>query len=149
MYLSLPVPTNKIQKISLQHCLDAFFKEEVMEKSDAWYVRLAEYPKRLLTNTSSAQELSPLQGPAQGHEAALVVASPAGPPRPSQTVLVQGPLYRQDREERRLPAQGFGSDELHATTPPAGRRSQSVPVDERGRSAAPSSSIPIRPLCRH
>lgn len=36
MYLSLPVPTNKIQKISLQHCLDAFFKEEVMEKSDAW-----------------------------------------------------------------------------------------------------------------
>ncbi|THH17441.1 hypothetical protein EW146_g3362 [Bondarzewia mesenterica] len=36
MYLSLPVPTNKIHKVSLQQCLDAFVKEEVMEKSDAW-----------------------------------------------------------------------------------------------------------------
>ncbi|KAL4251575.1 hypothetical protein ABKN59_006688 [Abortiporus biennis] len=37
MYLTLPVPTGKhISKVSLQHCLDAFVKEEVMEKSDAW-----------------------------------------------------------------------------------------------------------------
>ena len=54
MYLSLPVPTNKIQKISLQHCLDAFFKEEVMEKSDAWYAHLTRWPDCRLTNTSFA-----------------------------------------------------------------------------------------------
>lgn len=38
MNLSLPVPTSKHGKITLQNCLDAFVKEEVMEKSDAWYV---------------------------------------------------------------------------------------------------------------
>ncbi|KAI0058855.1 cysteine proteinase [Artomyces pyxidatus] len=36
MYLSLPIPNTKHNKISLQHCLDAFVKEEVMEKTDAW-----------------------------------------------------------------------------------------------------------------
>ena len=39
MYLTLPIPTGRgNSKVSLQHCLDAFVKEEVMEKSDAWCV---------------------------------------------------------------------------------------------------------------
>ncbi|KAI0071160.1 hypothetical protein K474DRAFT_1679622 [Panus rudis PR-1116 ss-1] len=37
MYLTLPIPsTSKSARVTLQQCLDAFVKEEVMEKSDAW-----------------------------------------------------------------------------------------------------------------
>jgi len=37
MYLTLPIPTGRgSSKVSLYQCLDAFVKEEVMEKSDAW-----------------------------------------------------------------------------------------------------------------
>lgn len=36
MYLTLPIPTKGSHKVTLQQCLDAFVKEEVMEKSDAW-----------------------------------------------------------------------------------------------------------------
>ncbi|EIN03845.1 cysteine proteinase [Punctularia strigosozonata HHB-11173 SS5] len=36
MYLTLPVPTGRLSKVTLQQCLDAFVKEEIMEKSDAW-----------------------------------------------------------------------------------------------------------------
>lgn len=40
MYLSLPVPTSRLkQKVSLEHCLDSFVREEVMEKGNAWCVR--------------------------------------------------------------------------------------------------------------
>lgn len=35
MYLTLPIP-EKRNSVTLQQCLDAFVKEEVMEKSDAW-----------------------------------------------------------------------------------------------------------------
>jgi ubiquitin carboxyl-terminal hydrolase 8 len=39
MYLSLPVPTSRLKhKVSLEHCLDTFVKEETMEKGNAWYV---------------------------------------------------------------------------------------------------------------
>ena len=37
MYLTLPIPTSRTSKVTLQQCIDAFVKEEVMEKSDAWY----------------------------------------------------------------------------------------------------------------
>lgn len=43
MYLTLPIPT-KSSKVSLYQCLDAFVKEEVMEKSDAWFVLSACLP---------------------------------------------------------------------------------------------------------
>ncbi|KAI0296552.1 hypothetical protein B0F90DRAFT_1811293 [Multifurca ochricompacta] len=36
MYLSLPIPSTKNNKVDIQQCLDAFVKTEVMEKSDAW-----------------------------------------------------------------------------------------------------------------
>ena len=36
MYLTLPIPTKSSHKVTLQQCLDAFVKEEVMEKADAW-----------------------------------------------------------------------------------------------------------------
>ncbi|OCH85882.1 cysteine proteinase [Obba rivulosa] len=37
MYLTLPIPSNRSgSRVTLQQCLDAFVKEEVMEKSDAW-----------------------------------------------------------------------------------------------------------------
>jgi ubiquitin carboxyl-terminal hydrolase 8 len=38
MYLTLPIPAKGNSKVTLQQCLDAFVKEEVMEKSDAWLV---------------------------------------------------------------------------------------------------------------
>lgn len=39
MYLSLPIPTGRgMSKVSLTQCLDAFLKEEIMEKDDAWSV---------------------------------------------------------------------------------------------------------------
>lgn len=34
MYLTLPIPRGS--RVTLQHCLDAFVQEEVMEKADAW-----------------------------------------------------------------------------------------------------------------
>ena len=38
MYLTLPIPNHRgTNRVTLQQCLDAFVKEEVMEKSDAWY----------------------------------------------------------------------------------------------------------------
>ncbi|RDX51268.1 cysteine proteinase [Lentinus brumalis] len=38
MYLTLPVPTGRsASKVTLQQCIDAFVKEEVMDKSDAWH----------------------------------------------------------------------------------------------------------------
>ncbi|EJU03776.1 cysteine proteinase [Dacryopinax primogenitus] len=37
MYLSLPIPTGRgMSKVTLQQCMDAFVKEEIMEKGDAW-----------------------------------------------------------------------------------------------------------------
>jgi ubiquitin carboxyl-terminal hydrolase 8 len=36
MYLSLPLPSGRTAKISLEQCLDAFVKDEVLEKSEAW-----------------------------------------------------------------------------------------------------------------
>jgi hypothetical protein len=42
MYLTLPILGGRnTSKVTLTHCLDAFVRAEVMEKSDAWYV---EYP---------------------------------------------------------------------------------------------------------
>ncbi|KAI0695051.1 cysteine proteinase [Cerioporus squamosus] len=38
MYLTLPIPTGRsATKVTLQQCIDAFVKEEVMDKSDAWH----------------------------------------------------------------------------------------------------------------
>ncbi|GJJ11320.1 hypothetical protein Clacol_005552 [Clathrus columnatus] len=36
MYLSLPLPTGRSATTTLYQCLDAFVKEEILEKSDAW-----------------------------------------------------------------------------------------------------------------
>lgn len=36
MYLSLPLPSGRSTKTTLYQCLDAFVKEEVLEKSEAW-----------------------------------------------------------------------------------------------------------------
>jgi len=39
MHLSLPLPDSRqVPRVPLQRCLDAFVQQEVMEKSDAWYV---------------------------------------------------------------------------------------------------------------
>ncbi|KAH9893374.1 cysteine proteinase [Cubamyces lactineus] len=38
MYLTLPIPTIRgNSKVTLEQCIDAFVKEEVMDKSDAWH----------------------------------------------------------------------------------------------------------------
>lgn len=36
MYLSLPLPSGRSTRTTLYQCLDAFVKEEVLEKSEAW-----------------------------------------------------------------------------------------------------------------
>ncbi|KDQ61450.1 hypothetical protein JAAARDRAFT_30889 [Jaapia argillacea MUCL 33604] len=36
MYLTLPVPTGRNSKVTLNQCLDTFVQEEVMDHSDAW-----------------------------------------------------------------------------------------------------------------
>lgn len=38
MYLSLPIPSTKNNKVDIHQCLEAFVRMEVMEKADAWYV---------------------------------------------------------------------------------------------------------------
>ena len=52
MYLTLPIPSVRSSQVTLNDCLDAFVKAEVMEKSDAWY----EY----LTNLSRSQHSNQL-----------------------------------------------------------------------------------------
>ncbi|KAL6309343.1 hypothetical protein BKA93DRAFT_821670 [Sparassis latifolia] len=37
MYLTLPIPSGRITRVTLHQCLEAFVKEEVMEKSEAWH----------------------------------------------------------------------------------------------------------------
>ncbi|KAI9062559.1 cysteine proteinase [Trametes sanguinea] len=38
MYLTLPIPTTRgHSKVTLQQCIDAFVKEEIMDHSDAWH----------------------------------------------------------------------------------------------------------------
>lgn len=47
MYLSLPVPAGRgINKVTLFQCLDAFVKEEVMEKQDAWHCPRCQKPRK-------------------------------------------------------------------------------------------------------
>lgn len=36
MYLSLPVPSTRGARVTLEDCLAAFVKEEILEKDDAW-----------------------------------------------------------------------------------------------------------------
>jgi len=52
MYLTLPIPASRSSsKVTLTHCLDAFVRAEVMEKSDAWYV---EYPPVFVPSTDQS-----------------------------------------------------------------------------------------------
>lgn len=47
MYLSLPIPQGKgFSKVSLFQCLDAFVKEEVMDKADAWNCPNCKKPRK-------------------------------------------------------------------------------------------------------
>lgn len=47
MYLSLPIPSGRgLSKVSLFQCLDAFVKEEVMDKADAWNCPSCKKPRK-------------------------------------------------------------------------------------------------------
>ncbi|CAO1618164.1 unnamed protein product [Parajaminaea phylloscopi] len=47
MYLSLPIPQGRgFSKVSLFQCLDAFVKEEVMDKADAWNCPNCKKPRK-------------------------------------------------------------------------------------------------------
>ncbi|KZT67329.1 cysteine proteinase [Daedalea quercina L-15889] len=60
MYLTLPIPTGRaLSKVSLYQCLDAFVKEEVMEKSDAWNCPHCK-TMRKATKTLSLSRLPPV-----------------------------------------------------------------------------------------
>lgn len=40
MYLSVPIPSSRtLHKVTLEQCIEAFVKEEVLEKDDMWSVR--------------------------------------------------------------------------------------------------------------
>ncbi|KAH9930213.1 uncharacterized protein B0H18DRAFT_1116912 [Fomitopsis serialis] len=60
MYLTLPIPTGRaLSRVSLSSCLDAFVKEEVMEKSDAWHCPHCD-AMRKATKTLSLSRLPPV-----------------------------------------------------------------------------------------
>ena len=47
MYLSLPVPSGRgISKVTLEQCLDAFVREEIMDKADAWNCPRCKKPRK-------------------------------------------------------------------------------------------------------
>lgn len=48
MYLSLPIPATGrgINRVTLFQCLDAFVREEVMDKADAWYCPSCKKPRK-------------------------------------------------------------------------------------------------------
>lgn len=47
MYLSLPIPSGRgVTKATLFQCLDAFVKEEVMDKADAWFCPACKKPRK-------------------------------------------------------------------------------------------------------
>ena len=56
MYLSLPVPSKKLKgSVSLTHCLDAFLKDEIMEKDNAWKCPNCKTPRKSLKRLSIAR----------------------------------------------------------------------------------------------
>ncbi|TFY51303.1 hypothetical protein EVJ58_g10640 [Rhodofomes roseus] len=60
MYLTLPIPSGRaLSHVSLNSCLDAFVKEEVMEKSDAWHCPHCK-AMRKATKTLSLSRLPPV-----------------------------------------------------------------------------------------
>ncbi|POW21643.1 hypothetical protein PSHT_02169 [Puccinia striiformis] len=60
MYLSLPIPNKRgISKVSLNQCLDAFLKEEIMEKDDAWNCPKCKV-RRKATKRLSLSKLPPI-----------------------------------------------------------------------------------------
>ena len=69
----------------------------------------------------SLQELSALQDAPESYEAAIALATTASASHTPQTLFREGTLHRQDRDVRRVPAEGLGLDELYAVAPPAGR----------------------------
>ena len=105
------------------------------------------------------QELPELQDAAQGNEAAVLVTIAASSPDPPQALLRQGPLHGEDRDLRRLPAQGTRLNELHAPASSAGRRHRTDAVPRRSSGADASVQIRLiwcdeslwyikqRPLC--
>ena len=39
MYLSVPIPSSRtLHKVTLEQCIEAFVKEEILEKDDMWCV---------------------------------------------------------------------------------------------------------------
>ncbi|PWN50446.1 cysteine proteinase [Violaceomyces palustris] len=47
MYLSLPIPNGRgMNRVTLQQCLDAFVREEIMDKSDAWRCPRCKRPRK-------------------------------------------------------------------------------------------------------
>ncbi len=53
MYLSLPIPGGRgTSKVTLQQCLDAFVKEEIMDKADAWHCPQCKKPRKALKRLS-------------------------------------------------------------------------------------------------
>ena len=96
MYLSLPIPSTKHNKVSLQQCLDAFVKEEVMEKSDAWYAFLHQGLSIEYHHINHImQELSLVQNPPEGDKTTFHFPSASRASYPSQAFLLQGPFHRQ------------------------------------------------------
>lgn len=78
MYLTLPIPAGRsTSKITLNQCLDAFVRAEVMEKSDAWYVGYLRYA---LTVLIKVQELPALQDVTKGNQAIDPFSTPTYPP---------------------------------------------------------------------
>lgn len=90
MYLSLPIPAGRgTTRVSLNQCLDAFVKPEVMEKGDAWSALASDEPgNSQLMMTFHIQEMLTLQCAEKSEENTIALALTASATHPLEEVFV-------------------------------------------------------------
>lgn len=132
MYLSLPIPTGRgMSKVSLTQCLDAFLKEEIMEKDDAWNCPKCK-TRRKATKRLSIARLPPI----------LLIHlkrfSFKGPFSDKLEAFVQYPLYGLDLTNY-LPAPLESSSNHH----------YKKPSSKNHHHSGPSSVYDLYAVCNH
>jgi len=123
--LALPIPAGRgVNKVALQQCLDALVKEEIMEKTDAWFCPNC----KALRRASKQLSLSRLP-------AVLIILlkrfSIKGPFTDKLETLVEFPIKSLDLTNYMPPP-----------LPPGSERAQTYPNDLRSLNDDPSVQIP-------
>ena len=87
------------------------------------------------------QALSALQDAPESYEAAIALPTTTRASHTPQTFFREGTLHGQDRDVRRVPAEGPGLDELYAVAPPSGRKRCTATI--YGRPEVPTPTVPV------